>query len=189
MVISHCKNSIISFLCIHRCSGNLRGMAQPHEKSVFFRTITNALSPKSRLLYIVFLLFFATFTLSPLKICTDRTIKGLMQDSEEAVMRIVVVEKILNLMADRLPLDGLNNSDAADLEMMLKKKRAVLRAFTIIFLLLITIVAHIAARFYPSNDLIAALYRFRQFRCSEHITISEVYLSPHSGLAPPSLLS
>ena len=144
---------------------------------------------KSRLHYIMFLLFFVIYSISPLKICADRTLKGFLQDTEAAAIRIVIVDNILNLMSDRLPSESWFSSDDADVEVMVKKKRALLRSFTLFFLLLMAIATHIAARFNMRSDLILDHNRFRFSRSSEHVNIIEVYLSPHSGLSPPHLLS
>ncbi|MBI5075298.1 MAG: hypothetical protein HZB62_09080 [Nitrospirae bacterium] len=167
----------------------LREMTHHCRKFLFTNPEAHTPFLKSRLHYIMFLLFFVVYSVSPLKICADRTVKGLMQDSEAASIRIVIVERILSLMSDRLLSESWFSSDEADVEVMVKKKRALLRSFTLFFLLLMAIATHIAARLYLGTDLIIDPSRFRFSRSSEHINIIEVYRSPHSGLAPPYLHS
>lgn len=184
MSVSLCKKSIIPIESLHRHLTLLREMAQSFMK--YFSIASDAHTPflKSRLHYLMFLLFFIIYSTSPLRMTSDSSLKGLLQDSEAASIRIVMVERVLSLMSDRLTTEGLNSSDDADVEVMVKKKRALLRSFTLLFILLMAIATHIAARLYLRNDLIIESDRFRFSRSSEHINIIEVYRSPHSGLSP-----
>ena len=167
----------------------MRVMTQQVSEYVSFHTDAQLRFLKFRLHYILFLLFFAVYAISPLKVCSDRTLKGLLQDSETASIKIVMIEKVLNYITDRLSLDELMNYDDGDVEVMVKKKRALLRAITLLFILLIATAAHIASRFRPEDNFIVVCEHFLPARCPETIRISEVYLSPHSGLSPPYLLS
>jgi hypothetical protein len=189
MSVSLCKKSINSPQGDRAVLMFLREMTHHCRKFLFTNPEAHTPFLKSRFHYIMFLLFFVIYSVSPLKICADRTLKGLLQDSEAASIRIVIIERVLSLMSDRLPSEGLFSSDDADVEVMVKKKRALLRSFTLLFLLLMAIAAHVAARFYLRNDLIIESDRFRFSRSSEHISIIEVYRSPHSGLSPPHFLS
>lgn len=183
------KQSIFSFLSIQRHLGHLRKMPQFCVKYCFSPSEAHTPFLKSRLYYVIFMLFYFVYVVSPLKVCADRTLKGLLQDSEAASIQIVLVERVLNLITNRLSAEALFSFDDADVEVMVKKKRALLRAFTIFFLLLMAITTHIAARYSQRSDHIMLPKHFPQSHNAEHISIAEVYRSPHSGLAPPCLLS
>lgn len=181
-----------SSISLRSCKGHIKHLREIPQFCIrYFFSPSDAHTPflKSRLHYIMFLLFFVIYSVSPLKICADRTLKGLLQDSDAASIRIIIVERVLSLMSDRLPSKGLFSSDDADVEMMIKKKRALLRSFTLLFLLLMAVAAHVAAKLYLCSNLIIDPCRFRFSQSSEHINIADVYLSPHSGLSPPHLLS
>jgi len=188
MNVSLYKESIISLPSIQGRLTQMREIAQRCKKDIFFRYDAHMPFLKSRLHYILFLLFFLLYSLSPLRMSSDRLLKGLQENSETASIRIMLVEKFMDLLTDRLSLDGLDNTDDADVEVMFKKKRALLRSATLFLLLLITIVSHIGARYYSlRSDPGTGSGRFRHARCLEPFNTLDVYLSPHSGLAPPVL--
>jgi len=186
---SLCKKEIISLKRIQVYVKHLREIPQFCIKYFFSPSEAHTPFLKSRLHYIMFLLFFAVYSTSPLRMTSDSSLRGLQENSEAASIRIVMVERVLNIMSDRLTSEGLISSGDADVEIMVKKKRALLRSFTFFFLLLMAIAAHVAAKLYRDSDLIIVTGRFRFSRSSEHIKIYDVYLSPHSGLSPPYLLS
>ncbi|MDP2158121.1 MAG: hypothetical protein Q8K68_10490 [Nitrospirota bacterium] len=190
MRVSLCKKSIISIQRPDGFIAHLREIAQLFKKSVFFRYDAHIPFLKSRLPYIMFVLFFTVYAVSPLRMAADSSLKGLQQNSAASSARIMLVERLLEKLTDVTSLNELNISDdASTLEVMVKKKRALLRSFTLLFLLLMAIAAHSAAKFIISNELITPPNRFRHSQSTEHINISDVYLSPHSGLSPPYLLS
>ncbi len=189
MSVSQSNKTIFSLRTIQ---GHLRSLREmPHYCVKYALSAAESHTPflKSRLPYMLFLAFFVLYSLSPLRISSDRLLKGLQENSESSCIRIILVEKFLDMLTDKLSLDGLDNSDDADIEVMVKKKRALLRAFTQLFLLLIAIASHIGARYYLRNEPLKHSSRFGHSHYSEYFNILEVYHSPHSGLAPPYLLS
>lgn len=181
---------VISLRSLERHRAHLRELTQLCAKYLFSPSEAHLPFLRFRLHYIMFLLFFVVYSVSPLKMCSDRTLRGLLQDSEAASIRIVIVERVLALMLDGLTsAEGLVSSDDADIEVMVKKKRALLRSFTLLFLLLMAIAAHVAARLNLFSALALGRSCFPFSRSSEHIKISDAYHSPHSGLSPPYLLA
>lgn len=132
---------------------------------------------------ILFLIFFFIYTVSPLKLHLNNVHDGFSTSTNYVGFSLLFVEHMLGVLLDDFAAAA--NDINADDEVLVRKKRALFGSLIRFLMLLIALHALFAKMLGFSNaDENEHCYSF----ISEHSNVcktSAVYLSPHSGLAPP----
>ncbi len=128
-----------------------------------------------------FLIFFLIYAVSPLKLHLNNAHDGFLSGQTYVGFSLLFVEHMLGVLLDDFAADDAYEDD----EMFVKKKRAIFRSLTRLLMLLIALLALFAKMLGFGKD-------DENQQCSSYVAehrdickTSAVYLTPHSGLAPP----